>query len=84
MAPITLESKVDRTPEEAAALPHQGRGLTLGPGGVAPLMGSGTDRQTGRAGVRKRAVPRSGPGLLKWSWDQIRTGPGAGGRGRAG
>lgn len=69
---------MDRTPAGATTLPHQGQGLTSGPRGVAPRMGSGTDRRKGRAGVRNGAVRRAGPELLNWSRDQIRAGPGAG------
>lgn len=75
-APISLESKLDRTPAGAAATPSSGPGAYLGSAWNGPSDGQ-RDRQ-GRAGVRNGAVRRAGPGLLNRSWDQIRASPGAG------
>lgn len=54
-------------------------------GGVAPRMGSGTDRRTdGRAGARSGAVRRARPGLLNPELGSDKGWSGGRGRGRAG
>lgn len=78
---------MDRSSARAAALFHQGQSLTLArrwSGCTDGPPGSGTDEQTGRAGVTSGAARRAGPRLLNPELGSDKCLSGGRGRGRAG